>query len=207
MKTYLVIYPLAFLSLLNACDNAMTENTKEKTTDISNVNMTPQQVLEAHLAKHSIFKDANVVRASDLDIAGYTAFSMTPKSTGRAGEVYFLVKDQEILSSGSNTLDIVMKQLIASNQTLDVYEFAAFFLRFKVVRYGVVLDTHDGHVLMEPNHLPESDFSPPSFNEGADGLNYSFWIFDTDGYIPVYYDIHVRTDGQVEYETKELEQH
>lgn len=205
MRTYLVIYPLAFLSILNACDRTTAENAKDKTTDILNVNMTPQQVLEAHLAKHDIFKDANVVEVPDLDIVGYSAFSMTPKSTGRAGEVFYLVKDQEILSSGSNTLDIVMKQLNESNQTLDVHEFAMFFLRFKVVRHGVVLDSHDGHVLMEPNHLPESDFSPPLLTEETDSLNYTFWIFDTDRYIPVFYDIQVGKNGQIEFETKELE--
>ena len=204
MKIYLVIYSLAFLSISNACDNTKAENTQEKTTDISIQNMTPQQVLEAHLAKFPIFKDANIVKIPDFDIAGYSAFSMTPASTGRAGEVSYLVKNQEILSSGSNTLDIILKELIASDQTLDVYEFARFFLRFKVVRYGVVLDEHDGHVLMEPNQLPEGEFSLPSFNKDVNGLKYTFWIFDTDWHIPIYFDIHISNTGEIEYETKEL---
>jgi len=168
--------------------------------------MSPEEVLKEHLANHSLSEEATITRTEDLDILEYSAFVWTPKSTGRAGQIFFLVKEGEVLSSGSNTLDLVMKELIESNDALSVHDFAKYFLPFKVVRYGVVLDTHDGHVLMEPDHLPESEFSIPSRTETEDGLNYSFWIFDTDRYIPVYFDVTVKNDGKIDYTTKELEQ-
>jgi hypothetical protein len=205
MKTYLFSSVLMVLTSLNACDNNVANENDMNSTHLSSTT-NPLRVLEQFLANHSISEEATITRVEDLDLAGYSAFVWTPKSTGRAGQVFYLVKDEEVLSSGSNTLDIVMKQLIASNETLDVHQFATFFIRFKVVRYGVVLDTHDGHVLMGPNQLPEAEFSPPSRTETADGLNYSFWMFDTDRYVPVYYSISVSNDGTINYTTKELEQ-
>lgn len=166
-----------------------------------------EQRLKHHIDSIALFRDASIARIPEIDIAGYFAFSMIPKATGRAGEVTYMVDEQEILSSGQpKHFDRIMKKVMEDehNIPLDVTTFARLFLRMKAIRSGVLLDKPDGHILMKPNQLPLEMFEPPSMSETREGINYRFWLFDTDRYLPVFWDVWVKKDGMTTFSSREI---
>jgi hypothetical protein len=160
--------------------------------------LTAEQRLKTHIDTIALLKDSIIARLPELDIAGYYAFSVMPKATGRAGEITYMVNDQEILTSGQpDHFDKIMKLVMEDEMSwpLDVKTFAKLFLRMKAIRSGVLLDKPDGHILLKPNQLPPEIFEPPSVRETPEGVNYRFWLFDTDRYLPIFWDIFVKEDG------------
>ncbi|MEW5958057.1 MAG: hypothetical protein AB1801_10060 [Chloroflexota bacterium] len=162
---------------------------------------TPEQAeerLRQHIAQIPPLQDADVARVPDLDTAGLYAFSVMPQLTGRAGEVIYLLGPTELLTSGQPAdFDKLMNRLGVGRKpgVLDVHTFARLFLRMRAIRYGVVLDRPDGHVLLAPEQLPPERFSPPHVDFDADGTCYRFWMFDTDRMEPVFWNVRVNQDG------------
>ena len=125
-------------------------------------------------------------------------------STGMAGELLYLVNDDQILTSGQpDDFNTLMDYLNAgTNQhMLDVHTFANLFLRLRANRRGVILDTHDGHILLTKDMLSSRDFSPPQSSVDDLGVHYQFWVFDTDRLEPVFFDVTVQPDGMVTFDT------
>jgi len=165
-----------------------------------------EQRLKTHIDAIALLKASSIARLPELDIAGYYAFSVMPKVTGRAGEITYMVNDQEILASGQpGHFDKIMKLVMEDKKSspLKVKTFAKLFLRMKVIRYGVLLDKPDGHILLTPNQLPPDIFEPPSMTDTPEGINYRFWMFDTDRYLPVFWDIWVKRDGTTTFTSRQ----
>jgi hypothetical protein len=165
-----------------------------------------EQRLKAHIDAIALLKDSSIARLPELDIAGYYAFSVMPKTTGRAGEITYMVNDQEILTSGQpGHFDKIMKLVLEDENSspLDVETFAKLFLRMKAIRSGVLLDKPDGHILLKPNQLPPEIFEPPSMRDTPEGINYRFWLFDTDRHLPVFWDVWVKRDGTTTFTSRQ----
>jgi hypothetical protein len=166
-----------------------------------------EQRLNRHIESIALLRDASIARLPEIDLAGYFAFSVMPRATGRAGEVTYMVNEQEILSSGQpDHFDRIMKIVMEDENKppLDVTAFARLFLRMKAIRSGVLLDRPDGHILIQPNQLPSEMFEPPSIRDTPEGVNYRFWLFDTDRYVPVFWDIWVKRDGTTTFSSREI---
>jgi hypothetical protein len=67
------------------------------------------------------------------------------------------------------------------------------------------MDRPDGHILMQPNQLPAETFEPPSMRKTPQGINYRFWVFDTDRYEPVFWNVFVKRDGMVTFASSGVE--
>lgn len=163
------------------------------------MNFSPQQAEEKlrHHLKHSPAQsDITITYVRDLDIADLFAFSVMPAATGLAGENVYLVGPDEILKAGTD-FDIVMKRLGVgqSASTLDINTLANLFLRFRVLRRGVILEQLDGHALLRPGQLTEDKFHAPRAGLDAEGAHFQFWTFDTDWLEPVYWDVRVEPGG------------
>jgi hypothetical protein len=166
-----------------------------------------EQRLRLHIQPIAWLREASIARLPEVDIAGYFAFSVMPQVTGRAGELTYLVNANEILSSGQPThFDRVMNILMrdANAPPLDITTFARLFLRMKALRAGIVLASADAHILMDPDQLPPGVFEPPSMHETPEGVNYRFWLFDTDRYLPVFWNVSVKRDGTTTYTSREV---
>jgi hypothetical protein len=148
----------------------------------------------------------DIVHVSDLDTAGLFAFSVMPRAIGKAGEVIFLVGPDEMLSGGTAAhFDRLMARLGVGKtpNVLDVPSFAHRFLRLGVLRHGVVLERPDAHPLIKPGQLPARRFLPPTYNFDADGARYRFWVFDTDRFVPVFWDVRIAPSGVTSFTTEE----
>lgn len=170
----------------------------------------PEERAESHLNSHiqayEQLQASDIARLPDLDVAGYFAFSLMPWVTGRAGEVIYLVNDQEILTAGQpHDFNKIMKLLIQGEDSwpLEIEAFVQLFLRMRAIRYGVLLYEPGGHVLIEPGQLPPESFEPPSMKKTVEGTNYRFWIYDTDRYTPVFWDVWVGNDGTTTFTSAE----
>jgi hypothetical protein len=165
-----------------------------------------KQRLRTHIDTISFLKASDIARLPDLDIAGYYAFSVMPVVTGRAGEITYLVNDQEILSSGQPShFDKIMKWVLEDkvSSPIDVETFARLFLRMKAIRYGVLLYTPDGHILLEGNPIPLEIFEPPSMTGTSEGINCRFWVYDTDRFEPVFWEVWVKRDGSTTFTSRQ----
>lgn len=192
---------------LAACTNTKETNTMSTPQSFSTPSQNSLTIdnakarLETHLASSPLFTDAIVARVPALDIADFYAFSVMT-STGLAGELLYLVDDEQILTSGRpDDFSILMNHIDAGTEQhmLDVHTFAYLFLRLHVNRRGVILDTYDGHILLTKKMLPPRDFVPPQSSIDEHGIHYQFWIFDTDQLEPVFFDVTVQSDGTVNF--------
>lgn len=166
-----------------------------------------QKRVEERVASNELLGEANIAHTPDLDTAGLFAFSVMPRAMGRAGEVIFLVGPDEMLTAGTaGDFDRLMARLGtgASPDVLDLPAFARRFLRLRVLRSGVVLERPDAHPLIKPGQLPAGRFLPPTYDFGADGARYRFWVFDTDRFVPVFWDVRVAPSGATTFKTEEL---
>jgi hypothetical protein len=155
-------------------------------------------IIEKHIASIPVLADAEVTPVPDLDVAGLRAFSVLPRLTGEAGEVIYLVGPHEMLTSGNpGDFDSLMARLGGGTAAapFDVQRFAFLFLRLRVLRRGAVLESADGHSLLEPGQLPACRFSPPQVDVDHAGARYRFWVFDTDRMEPVFWDVRVAPGG------------
>lgn len=162
--------------------------------------------IEERVASNEVLGEADVVHVPDLDTAGLYAFSVMPRATGRAGEVIFLVGPDEMLAAGTTAdFDRLMARVGVGTtpNVLDLPEFARRFLRLRVLRNGVVLERADAHPLLQPGQLPARRFLPPTYDFGADGARYRFWVFDTDQFGPVFWDVRVAPSGATTFATEE----
>ena len=192
-KTYPLI-PL--LLLLIACaavgEGSPTPFPHTATPWLPPPDFTPEQArerLEQHIAHIPFFSDALIARASNLDVAGLYAFAVVPASTREAGQVFYLVGSDELLSSAQPYADFDKLMLrLGVGQTphvLDVQTFARLFISLRALRRGAVLESADGHVLLRPEQLPPEQFTPPQVEFDAAGAHYTFWMFDIDRREPV----------------------
>lgn len=162
--------------------------------------------VEERVASDEFLGEADIVHATDLDTAGLYAFSVTPRAIGRAGEVIFLVGADEMLTAGTAAdFDRLMARLDAGKtpNVLDLPAFARRFLRLRVLRNGVVLEKPDAHPLIKPGQLPTRRFIPPTYDFDADGARYRFWVFDTDRFVPVFWDVRIAPSGATTFTTEE----
>lgn len=158
--------------------------------------------VEESLAGDPFMKDALISRFTLLDVGPYLAFSVVPKSTGRAGEVVFLVSDDRVLSSKQpSDFDQLMADLGVGTRAdaVDIEKFVDLFLRMRLLVRGVVLDSPDGHPLLRPGQIPEGRFELPSVEHTEAGTRYRFWMFGTDSYEPGHYEVLVAPDGTTTY--------
>lgn len=162
--------------------------------------------VEERVASNQVLGEADVVHVPDLDTAGLYAFSVTPRAIGRAGEVIFLIGPDETLTAGTAAdFDRLMARLNVGTtpNILDLPRFARRFLRLRVLRNGVMLERPDAHPLIKPGQLPARRFLPPTYDFGADGARYRFWVFDTDRFVPVFWDVRVAPSGATTFATEE----
>ena len=162
--------------------------------------------VEERVASTELFGEVDLVHTPDLNTAGLYAFSVMPRATGRAGEVIFLVGPDEMLTAGTAAdFDRLMASLGVGTvqNVLDLPAFARRFLRLRVLRNGVVLERADAHPLIKPGQLPARRFLPPTYDFGADGARYRFWVFDTDRFVPVFWDVRVAPSGATTFTTEE----
>jgi len=162
--------------------------------------------VEERVASNEVLGETDTVHVADLDTAGLYAFSVTPRAIGRAGEVIFLVGPDEMLAAGTaSDFDRLMARVGvgATPNVLDLPAFVRRFLRLRVLRNGVVLERRDAHPLIKPGQLPAHRFLPPTYDFGADGARYRFWVFDTDRFVPVFWDVRVAPSGATTFATEE----
>ena len=162
-----------------------------------------QKTLVQYISNISFLEDATVSHVPDLDIAEFYAFSVLPK-TGLAGEVIYLVGPEKILTSGNpEDFEYLMEKLNVGRNpnTLDVHTFAKLFLRFRVVRRGTILDTLDSEPLILPGRISAEQFTPPEVEYSDKGVTYRFWVFDTNLFEPVYWEVHVTPDGKTQFKS------
>lgn len=162
--------------------------------------------VEERVASNELLGEVDIIHVPDLDTAGLYAFSVTPPAIGRAGEVIFLVGPDEMLTAGTGAdFDSLMARLGVGTtpSVLDLPAFARRFLRLRVLRSGVVLERPDAHPLIKPGQLPARRFLPPTYDFGADGARYRFWVFDTDRFVPVFWDVRVAPSGTTTFATEE----
>jgi hypothetical protein len=163
--------------------------------------------LRQHLSENPFLKNARVSRMPKLDVASYYAFSAVPPY-GRVGEAVFLVTENTILSSTQPIADF--KKLMVdlgvgqSPDALEISIFASLFLRFHVLRRGIVLEQPDGHPLLQENPIPPNKFTQPqsTFDEQT-GAHYVFWAFDTDRMKAILWEVQVSPDGTTSYTSSE----
>jgi hypothetical protein len=154
--------------------------------------------VEARVASIPPLSESDIAHASDLDVAGLSAFSVMPRATGKAGEVIYLVGRDEILTAGTPADFDKLMTRIGVGQTpnaLDVPAFAHLFLRLRVLRHGALLERADGHPLLRPGQIPAGQFTPPLYNFDATGAHYRFWVFDTDRFEPILWDVRIAPNG------------
>ena len=89
------------LVLCAVTSNLHTESQSKMNTHISFDSEQAQRRVEEKISSIPPLKDSDVARVPDLDVAGLYAFSVMPRSVGRAGEVIYLVGPNEILTAGS----------------------------------------------------------------------------------------------------------
>jgi hypothetical protein len=162
--------------------------------------------VEERVTSNELLGEVNIVHASDLDTAGLYAFSVTPRAIGRAGEVIFLVGPDEMLTAGTAVdFDRLMARLGVGKtpNVLDVPSFAHRFLRLRVLRHGVVLERPDAHPLIKPRQLPARRFLAPTYGFDANGARYRFWVFDTDRFVPVFWEVRIAPSGATSFTTEE----
>jgi hypothetical protein len=162
--------------------------------------------VEERVASNELLGEVDIIHVPDLDTAGLYAFSVTPRAIGRAGEVIFLVGPDEMLTAGTaSDFDSLMARLGVGTtpNVLDLPAFARRFLRLRVLRNGVLLERPDAHPLIKPGQLPARRFLPPTYDFGADGARYRFWVFDTDRFVPVFWDVRVAPSGATTFATEE----
>lgn len=156
--------------------------------------------LDQLLAASTFLKGAAVGSVPELDAAGMFAFSAMPPSTDKAGEVLFWIGPDEILSTAQAPRDferlMVKLGVGARPDALDAHRLALLFVRFRVLRRGVILDRPDGHVLLRPDQIPADRFAPPRFTADASGAHLTFWMFDTDRMEPAFFRVDVAPDGK-----------
>lgn len=156
-------------------------------------------LLKAYLDTIEFFNDASVVRVPDLDLGGYLCFSLTPKSSGNYLELTFFVNEHEILSSGQGKdFDTLVLRMMQQGLEPDVHTFAKIVLKMRDRGHGLVLDSVDQHVLLKPDQWPSDQFEPPRMEKRNDGLHYFYWLYDTDRYEARHYNVHVKSNGEVE---------
>lgn len=175
-------------------------------TTAFNLEQARKQV-EERIAAIPFLRDSDIAHASDLDVAGLYAFSVLPRTTGKAGEVIHLVGPDELLTGGTAAdFDKLMLRLGVGKtpNVLDLPAFAHLFLRLRVLRHGVLLERPDGHPLVRPDQLPAKKFTPPNYDFDADGAHYRFWVFDTDRFVPVFWDVRIAPNGSTTFTTQEL---
>ena len=162
--------------------------------------------VEERVASNEVLGEVDIAHVPDLDTAGLYAFSVMPRAIGRAGEVIFLVGPDEMLAAGTAAdFDRLMARvgIGTTPNVMDLFAFARRFLRLRVLRNGVVLERPDAHPLIKPGQLPARRFLPPTYDFGADGARYRFWVFDTDRFVPVFWDVRVAPSGATTFATEE----
>lgn len=175
-----------------------------QSTSVLGQQFTPDQardLLQQRVDSISFLKGALVARVPDLDVLDYYAFSVLP-STGLAGEVLYLVSPKEMLSSGQpDDFDVLMYSLGVGRDpnAIEIDKFAQLFLRFRALRRGTLLKHIDDEILLRPEQLPERRFAPPQIEFGPDGVEYRFWMFDTDKMQPFFWSVRVTPEGETEY--------
>jgi hypothetical protein len=152
-------------------------------------------------------QDSDIAHVPDLDVGNLYAFSVMPRSIGKAGEVIYLVGPDEMLTAGTPAdFHSIMRRLGVGTQSnaLDIVTFVRLFLRLRVLRHGELLETAGGNPFLSPGRLPETEFSPPQYRFDRNGANYRFWVLDTDRLAPVFWDIQVAPDGTTTFSEKKL---
>jgi hypothetical protein len=204
-RVYLALFSLFMMPGLVAC-------AKPK----ARVNMNPsipfgidqaRSRVEERVASIPPLADADITHAPDLDVAGMYAFSVMPRAVGKAGEVIYLVGPDELLTAGAaEVFDKLMERLGVGKtpNVLDVPTFAHLFLRIRVLRHGALLERPDGHPLMRSRQLPARQFAAPHYEFGPHGARYRFWVFDTDHFVPVSWDVRIAPNGATTFTTEEL---
>lgn len=156
--------------------------------------------LDDILGKSTFLKGADVGPVPELDVAGKFAFSAMPRSTGLGGEVLFWIGADETLSTAQAPRDFDRLMAIlgvgAKANALEVHRLALLFVRFRVMRRGVILDKPDGHILLQPGMIPADKFAPPKLATDASGAHLAFWMFDTDRMAPAFYQVEISPDGK-----------
>lgn len=188
-------FVLVFLMVFTACQT--NHSTAMQTPTTFDLNQAEKRVRD-RVAAIPPLSDSDIAHVSDLDVPGWYAFSVMPRSTGLAGEVIYLVGPTESLTAGTAAdFNRIMQQLGvgARPNVLDMAKFAHLFLRLRVLRHGVLLEKPDGHPLLPAGKLPASKFTPPRYQFDQSGANYNFWVFDTDRLEPVFWNVHVAPDG------------
>lgn len=164
------------------------------------------QNLEDKINGMEWFSNASIGRIPEMDAGGLFTFSIMPERIGKAGEVIYMVGQDRILTSGNDDdFKWLINRLGAGKKenTISLAHFVELFLRMRAGRRGVLLYEIDGHVLLKHGQIPAGKFVKPSVTVKENTVNYSFWIFDTDRYIPVFYTVVVYADGYVEYDAIE----
>lgn len=189
------VLPFVVLILFSACRTDMS--TSMPTPTRFDLNQAAARVRE-RVANIPPLAESDIAHVPDLDVPGWYAFSVLPRSTGLAGEVIYLVGPDEMLTAGTAAdFNRIMQQLEvgAKPNVLDIEKFAHLFLRLRVLRHGVLLEKPDGHPLLPAGSLPASKFTPPQYRFDPNGANFKFWVFDTDRLEPVFWNVHVAPDG------------
>jgi hypothetical protein len=193
------------IALGAGCTTRSTRPEDQVTTQ-SQTNFDPGSArakLDQLLAQSELWKGAAVGPVPELDAGGMFAFSAMPRSTGRAGEVLFLIGPNEMLSTGQATKDFdhLMAKLGVGTKpdALEVHRLAYLFVRFRALRSGVILDKPDGHVLLKPGAIPADKFTPPTLTTSAGGAHLVFWMFDTDRFAPAFFQVDIAPDGRTSF--------
>ena len=160
--------------------------------------------LQQYLLDKPLLKDAYVTRLANLDAGDYFGFYLMPKTTGRAGEVFFLTDGKEVLSSGKpDSFNRIIKHLFNKGIVPGITKLATLFLRLKALRNGEILDNTNTDLVTfqrTGTALP----APPSFYQKSEAFVYEFWLFDTDHRLPVFFSIAISKTREVSHLTKEI---
>jgi len=146
------------------------------------------------------------IRVPDLDCADYLCFVT---STGIGGVLkYYFINNSELQTTTDAKL--LFSKLIArilaleSGQEKNIRFIARLFLLVYKVRKAVVVEKQEECALLEPDRIPEDQWSSPSLKIDDDRLSYSFWSYEVHKNLLSFWKLNLEQSGAFQYTVEEF---
>lgn len=156
------------------------------------------QKLIEYLQDKELIKNHPLFRYPDIDVPGFTGFSLFPENVGKAGEIIFLVGNEKVLISGSKEdFSFLMQDLLTTGSEISLEKFALLYIRFYKLQHGILLHPETITDFNDKKEFFSNQYTEQEFRYDKTELFFNFWILNTDAFMPVHVSGIILSSGEI----------